>query len=68
MKNFKNLFFIFSLSLLSTACGNWNIKTGTSNFESADGNYFDNQNRDIISQEYNAENAFLIPLLHLKLV
>ena len=53
MKNLKNLFFIFSISLLSASCGNWNIKTGTNNFESADGNYFDNQNRDIISQEYN---------------
>jgi len=54
MKNFKNLLFIFSISLFASACGNWNIKTGNTDFQSKDGNYFDNQNRDIISQEYNA--------------
>ena len=54
MKNFKNLLFIFSISLFASACGNWNIKTGSTDFQSNSGKYFDNQNRDIISQEYNA--------------
>ena len=53
MKKLKNIISIFSLSLLAGGCGNWNIKTGSTDFNSADGNYFDNQNRDIISQEYN---------------
>ena len=53
MKKLKNIISIFSLSLLVGGCGNWNIKTGSTGFNSADGNYFDNQNRDIISQEYN---------------
>ena len=53
MKKLKNIISIFSLSLLAGGCGNWNIKTGSTGFDSADGNYFDNQNRDIISQEYN---------------
>tara|TARA_Y100001968_G_scaffold139450_1_gene127563 strand:+ start:667 stop:1440 length:774 start_codon:yes stop_codon:yes gene_type:complete len=54
MKKLKSIISIFSLSLLASGCGNWNIKTGSTGFDSADGNYFDNQNRDIISQEYNA--------------
>ncbi len=54
MKNLKILLSIFSISLFASACGNWNIKTGSTDFQTKDGNYFDNQNRDIISQEYNA--------------
>ena len=53
MKKLKNIISIFSLSLVASGCGNWNIKTGSNGFDSANGNYFDNQNRDIISQEYN---------------
>tara|TARA_Y100000589_G_C27151777_1_gene629230 strand:- start:353 stop:1111 length:759 start_codon:yes stop_codon:yes gene_type:complete len=54
MKKFKNLLLFCSISVLSTACGTLNIKTGNTDFQSTDGNVFDNQNRDIISQEYDA--------------
>lgn len=57
MKNIKTSFPILAISLLVSACGNWNIKTGSTGFESSDGNYFDNQSRDIISQEYNEYNV-----------
>ena len=57
MKNLKNLLFIFSISIFASSCGNWNIKTGSNDFQSKDGNYFDNQNRDIISKEYNADGV-----------